>query len=106
MSALGEADIDHVMSRRRSIAGTPALVRAIARAHSTDDHATNEVPARLVLRDSLSRLLRLTAFLNLDWMSDNDLLELVREQRDESRQMLLENLATEPSGLIVDDDQS
>jgi hypothetical protein len=91
VDALGEADIDHIMSRRRSIAATPALVRAIVRVHASDSRPTAEVSTRSVLRDSLSRLLRLAAFLNLDWMSAEDLLELVREQRDESRRMLIED---------------
>lgn len=99
IDALGEADIDHVMSRRKSIAATPALVRAIARAHASDHRPTDEVSARRVLRDSLSRLLRLTAFLNLDWMSDGELLVLVREQRDASRQMLLEEKRSERDDL-------
>ncbi|WP_327022539.1 DUF6339 family protein [Micromonospora sp. NBC_01739] len=90
LAGLGEADLDHVMARRRSVAATPALVRAIVRAHTEDSRTNDGIPARAVHRDTLRRLLRLTAFLNLDWMSEQELLELVREQRRESRRLLAE----------------
>ncbi|MBB5111817.1 hypothetical protein FHU28_001656 [Micromonospora echinospora] len=85
---LGEADLDHVMARRRSISTTPGLVRAIVRCHAEDADIDEGVPARAIHRDSLRRLLRLTAFLNLDWMTQQELLELVREQRNESRRLI------------------
>ncbi|MER7006711.1 DUF6339 family protein [Dactylosporangium sp. NPDC000555] len=90
LSGLGEADLDHVMARRRAVAAAPALVRAIVRAHVEDGRTDGGVPARAVHRDSLRRLLRLTAFLDLDWMPEQGLLELVREQRHESRRQLAE----------------
>ncbi|WP_346536257.1 DUF6339 family protein [Micromonospora sp. DPT] len=90
LAGLGEADLDHVMARRRSVAATPALVRAIVRAHVEDSRTDDGIPARAVHRDSLRRLLRLMAFLDLDWMPEQDLLELVREQRRESRRLIAE----------------
>jgi hypothetical protein len=88
LTGLGEADLDQVMSRRRAVAATPALVRAIVRTHVEDSRTIEEVPAREVLRDSLQRLLRLTAFLDLDFLPEERLVELVREQRIESRKQL------------------
>lgn len=88
LGSIGEADLDQIMARRRALAATPALVRAIVRAHAEDTDDVETVPARAVLRDSLQRLLRLTAFLDLDWLPDDHLLELVREQRLESRKNL------------------
>ncbi|MEU4155934.1 DUF6339 family protein [Actinoplanes sp. NPDC026670] len=88
LDALGEADLDQVMARRRAIAATPTLVRAIVRAHVEDSNIGEDIPARAVLRDSLQRLLRLTAFLDLDWLPEEEILQLVREQRIESRKHL------------------
>jgi hypothetical protein len=88
LEGLGEADLDQVMARRRAVAATPALVRAVVRAHVEDESIDGGPSARSVLRDSLQRLLRLTAFLDLDWMTEKELLELVREQRVESRKHL------------------
>jgi hypothetical protein len=88
LDVLGEADLDQVMARRRAVAATPALVRAVVRAHAEDNIAEDDTPSRSVLRDSLQRLLRLTAFMDLDWLSDDQLVELVREQRAQSRKYL------------------
>ncbi|WP_143134178.1 DUF6339 family protein [Actinoplanes philippinensis] len=88
MDAVGEADLDQIMARRRAVAATPALVRAIVRAHVEDSNSGEDTPARAVLRDSLQRLLRLTAFLDLDWIPEEQILQLVREQRIESRKHL------------------
>lgn len=77
LEALGEADLDQVMARRRSVAATPSLVRMVVRvtAESTD------ASGRDVLRDLLKRLLRLTAFLDLDWLDDAELRSLVLRER-------------------------
>jgi hypothetical protein len=88
MAGMGEADFDQVMARRRAVSATPGLVRAVVRAHMEDSSSGDDVSAREVLRDTLQRLLRLTAFLDLDWMSDSQLLDLVREQRTEARRHL------------------
>jgi hypothetical protein len=88
LAGVGEADLDQIMARRRAVSATPVLVRAIVRAHVEDSVTTEDVTARNVLRDSLQRLLRLTAFLDLDWLPEDRLVELVREQRMESRKHL------------------
>lgn len=77
LEALGEADLDQVMARRRSVAATPSLVRMVVRvtAESTD------FGGRDVLRDLLKRLLRLTAFLDLDWLDEVQLRSLVLRER-------------------------
>ena len=54
LDELGEADFDQIMARRRALAATPALVRAVVRAHA-EDRGRGEAPARDVLRDSLQR---------------------------------------------------
>jgi hypothetical protein len=89
LDALGEADLDQIMARRRAIAATPALVRAIVRTHIEDLSTEEEAPARAVLRDSLQRLLRLTAFLDLDALPDEQIRQLVQEQWLESRKHLV-----------------
>jgi hypothetical protein len=87
LAVLGESDLDQIMARRDSVAATPALVRAVVRGHRDDSDGAGP-PARRVLRDSLMRLLRLTAFLDLDGFCDSDLDALVLTQRKESRQHL------------------
>jgi len=86
---LGEADLDQIMARRSALAGSPALVRAIVRSHR-DDAVKDEksAPSRHVLRESLMRLLRLTAFLDLDASSDPELDQLVAQIRSEARAAL------------------
>jgi hypothetical protein len=85
LGVLGESDIDQVMSRRIAIGATPALVRAIVRAHRDDPSAAGGVPSRPVLRDSLMRLLRLTAFMDMDALEESHLDDLVRGLRKEAR---------------------
>ncbi|MFE0458187.1 DUF6339 family protein [Kitasatospora sp. NPDC058965] len=89
LSVLGEADLDQIMARRGSIAASPALVRAVVRGHrdaerSGDGGAT----ARAVLRESLVRLLRLTAFLDVDSLSESETDHLARMIRLEARMSL------------------
>lgn len=84
LNVLGEADLDQVMARRAALACTPTLVRAIVREHR-DDRAEDGIPSRTILRDSLMRLLRLTAFMDLDSATDAELGLLVRRARSEAR---------------------
>ncbi|MEU9798257.1 DUF6339 family protein [Streptomyces sp. NPDC051000] len=102
LDVLGEADLDQVMARRSALAGSPALVRAIVRAHRDDEAgggaasrtaasrtaASPGVASRAVLRESLTRLLRLTAFVDLDSASEPELGRLVRQVRSEARAAL------------------
>jgi hypothetical protein len=91
LGVLGESDLDQVMARRDSIAATPALVRAVVRAHRDDSTDTEGVPSRRVLRDSLIRLLRLTAFMDMDALGEAALDDLVRGLRKESRARLADS---------------
>jgi hypothetical protein len=85
VGVLGESDLDQVMSRRIAIGATPALVRAVVRAHRDDPGDAGGVPSRPVLRDSLMRLLRLTAFMDMDALEESQLDDLVRGLRKEAR---------------------
>ncbi|MFD9375045.1 DUF6339 family protein [Streptomyces sp. NPDC059999] len=108
LDVLGEADLDQIMARRSALAGSPALVRAIVRTHRDDEAggaspasravasravaspavAPRAVASRAVLRESLTRLLRLTAFVDLDSASEPELGRLVRQVRSEARAAL------------------
>lgn len=87
LDVLGEADLDQVMARRDAVAASPALVRAVVRCHR-DDRVTNGPPARDVLRESLKRLLRMTAFLDFDAAGDSALEDTVIEVRSQTRRSL------------------
>lgn len=87
LDVLGENDLDQIMARRSALAASPALVRAIVRAHR-DDRADGSIPAQQVLRESLMRLLRLTAFVDLDSATEPELGHLVRRIRSEARAAL------------------
>lgn len=85
---LGEADIDQILARRLDIASTPALVREVVRAYRNDPPASDGLADRKVLRDSLKRLMRLAAFIDLDSLSPIQLSALVQETRRLSRRGL------------------
>ena len=84
LSAMGESDLDQVMTRRHAIAATPELARTVVRVHSeaTPDDLEG-VRSRDVLRQCLMRLLRLTAFVNTDTLSAFQLNQLVRSVQRE-----------------------
>lgn len=88
MAALGEADIDQVLTRREDIACTPELVRHIARAHRDDPLRTGSTLDRKILRDSLKRLMRLASFMDFDGLSPGQLSGVVLEVRGLSRRAL------------------
>lgn len=85
VNAIGENDLDQIIARREDVAATPALVRAIVRAHREDTAILNSALSREVLRDSLKRLRRLAAFLNFDGRSTDELDQLVHSLRRESK---------------------
>jgi hypothetical protein len=87
LDVLGESDLDQIMARRSALAASPALVRSIVRTHQ-EDQSDRSVSSRDVLRESLMRLLRLTAFLDLDSASEPELGHLVRKVRAEARAAL------------------
>jgi hypothetical protein len=89
LAVLGEADLDQIMARRGSIAASPTLVRAVVRGHR-DAERTDEggATSRSILREVLIRLLRLTAFLDVDSLSQPELDHLVRLLRLEAKASL------------------
>ena len=88
VDVLGENDMDQVLARRLDVAATPALVRAVVRAHRDDASDLPPGLARDILRDSLKRLLRLTSFLDPDGRSDGELYDLVLRLRGQARAAL------------------
>jgi len=87
LDVLGENDLDQIMARRSALAASPALVRAIVRAHR-EDQSSGSGASQQIFRQSLMRLLRLTAFINLDSASEAELGHLVRTVRAEARAAL------------------
>lgn len=87
LDVLGESDLDQVMARRDAVAGTPALVRAVVRCYR-DDPVEGSWAARTVLRESLKRLLRMTAFMDFDALPEDRLTEIVLELRAGAREVL------------------
>lgn len=90
LAVLGEADLDQIMARRSALACSPALVRAIIRGHRDDEEQGEIAPSRRVLRETLIRILRLTAFIDFDSASDPELERLVGRVRHEVRIALME----------------
>ncbi|MFF3458003.1 DUF6339 family protein [Streptomyces sp. NPDC002730] len=89
LGVLGESDLDQIMTRRGSVAASPALVRAVVRGERDEQHfGPKGLASRKVLRESLMRLLRLTAFLDVDSLSEADLNHLVRMLRLEAKTAL------------------
>lgn len=104
LPALGENDMDQILTRRRDIASTPALVRTLVRVHVQDAGRTAGAPAdgraqfgRLLFRDSLKRLMRLAAFVDLDSRTQAELETLVRSCRRSSWEALTKQLESAAS---------
>jgi hypothetical protein len=87
LEVLGEADLDQVMARRGAVAASPGLVRAVVRCHR-DDVVPDGPPTRDVLRESLKRLLRMTAFMDVDSLDGSRLTDVVLETREQARTVL------------------
>jgi hypothetical protein len=84
LKILGEAAFDQIYARRRSLGGSPQLVRAILRVWSDID--THDFTERTILRDFLMRLLRLGAFMSFEALEDDQLdAELRRAATDSLR---------------------
>jgi hypothetical protein len=88
LDVLGEADVDQILARRLDVAATPALVREVIRAYRDDPGDRTAPNNREVLRDSLKRLMRLSAFTNLDGLTQYELAAVVLEARARSRHAL------------------
>ena len=78
LGALGEAAFDQVFARRRSIGGSRTLVRALARSWPPPN--LRGVSEREVLRDVLKRLLRVGGVVDLESLSETELIDQVREE--------------------------
>jgi len=89
LETIGEDAADQIMTRRRSIAASPALARAVARGHIEGRKAVkSDVGERDVLRQSLMRLLRLLAFVDADSIPERELDRMVRRVRAEVQSAL------------------
>jgi hypothetical protein len=101
LGVFSERNFDQILSRRRSIGGSPELIRALAKEWPRDWTGTNETDA---LRDVLKHLMRRGAFQDLFGMP-HDLLRLevartisdVRHGRMRVRQ-LAGDLVERPTG--------
>jgi hypothetical protein len=98
VDVLGENDMDQILARRRDVASTPALVRAVVRAHRDDPLNRSAGLDRDVLRDSLKRLLRLAAFVDMVGRDAADLDRLVLELRQRSRSALTSDAIVSSQG--------
>lgn len=80
LSILGEADFDQVYARRTALGGSPRLVRQILLVWSElrSNLDSDGPPSRVVLRDFLKRLRRLTPFVSYDSLDDDTLHEEIR----------------------------
>lgn len=84
LDSLGEEAMDQLMARRRSLAASPALARAIVYATQDRDDDLD----RTLFRDALQRLLRLSAFVDFEAIESDDLDQMVREEFDASARAL------------------
>lgn len=84
LDALGEEAMDQLMARRRSLAASPALARAIVRAARSREDDLD----RTLFRDALQRLLRLSAFVDFEAIEPVDLDHMVQEEFEASARAL------------------
>lgn len=104
LGALGEADVDQILSRRTAYGGSPVTFRAILRTWREQSALPplSDLPAgvsaRDVLRDALKRLLRRGAFIALDLLDEAAIGELVGSALEESLRHLTGELQASPGG--------
>lgn len=82
LGAFGEAAFDQIFARRRSIGGSPTLVRALATTWPRQN--LSGVNERKVLQDVLKRLLRLGAVVDFESLDEDELARQVDEVMRES----------------------
>lgn len=73
---LGEDQLVQVMERA-SLGGNPRVARALCEAYLRQQGTQKGVPAMLWMRDATKRLIRLTAFMDLDAIADRELQALM-----------------------------
>lgn len=83
LDVLGEEAMDQLMARRRSLAASPALARAIVRVARDRGGVEREV-----FRDALQRLLRLAAFIDFDASDPLDVIATVQQEFETSYGLL------------------
>ncbi|WP_409057901.1 DUF6339 family protein [Streptomyces sp. SYP-A7185] len=95
LDILGEAAFDQIYARRKSLGGSPHLVRNILHAWAAVDlHGLTE---RAVLRDFLKRLLRLAPFVIFEALDDTELQAELRAVAEESVAALQTDEPPQPS---------
>ncbi|WP_346766252.1 DUF6339 family protein [Streptomyces sp. A1499] len=82
LAVLGEAAFDGIYARRKSLGGSPHLVRNILHTWSAVD--LHGLPEREVFRDFLKRLLRLAPFVIFEALEDAELQGELRAAAEES----------------------
>ncbi|MGW5861935.1 DUF6339 family protein [Streptomyces sp. NPDC055239] len=82
LDILGEAAFDQIYARRKSLGGSPHLVRNILHAWAAVD--LQGLAERVVLRDFLKRLLRLAPFVIFEALDDAELRAELRAVAEES----------------------
>lgn len=82
LGILGEAAFDQIYARRKSLGGSPHLVRNIL--HAWDAVDLHGLAEREVLRDFLKRLLRLAPFVIFEALDDAELRAELRAAAEES----------------------
>ncbi|MEJ2888859.1 DUF6339 family protein [Actinomycetospora aeridis] len=80
LNTFGEADFDQIYARRALLGGSRTLIRTIADTWPSVDR--HDLPARLVLRDLLKRLLRVAAVVEFDTLDDGELRDTIRSEAE------------------------
>ncbi|WP_399925698.1 DUF6339 family protein [Streptomyces kanamyceticus] len=94
LGILGEAAFDQIYARRKSLGGSPHLVRNILLAWTAVD--LQGLPERDTLRDFLKRLLRLAPFVIFEALDDAELQAELRTVAEESVAALRPDEAQQP----------
>ncbi|WP_432487036.1 DUF6339 family protein [Kineococcus sp. SYSU DK018] len=78
LPVLGEGAFDQIFARR-TLAANAKLVRSIVRVEASS--LSRDIATTDVIIDVAKRFLRMTAFIDLEWVDDAELDEIVRDQR-------------------------
>ncbi|WP_432492694.1 DUF6339 family protein [Kineococcus auxinigenes] len=87
LPVLGEGAFDQIFARR-TLAANAKLVRSIVRVEASS--LSRDIATTDVIIDVAKRFLRMTAFIDLEWVDDVELDEIVRDQRRIAVQSLSE----------------
>jgi hypothetical protein len=89
---------------RRSVGGNRVLVRAVARVLLMPEESWRNVNRRALVRDSLARLQRLTAFMMLEALEERAIEELVRSVFRDAASALAANTDATPHDIVSRDE--